>query len=220
MLRTTGVFSSQLPRRLRPRTLALLLGLVACWTEAAVTVTGSYGMDPWDPAPLGPGNVDKPSTRLWLGTGSPGSFAVTAGSSAKLGQLSLANGSSATGLLDGPGSLLELHGDGNGNRFEVGNNGVGSFTVSGGATLNGRANAAACNLGNQWCNNFIGNAAGSDATFTVTGVGSSASFLHGFGVGGTGLGPGFGSPGATTTGRVYVQQGGSLTTDSAVIGQD
>lgn len=219
MLPTTGMFASNLPRRLRPRTLALLLGLVACWTEAAVTVTGSYGMDPWDPAPLGPGNVDKPSTRLWLGTGSPGSFAATAGSFVRLAQISLANGGAGatSGLLDGAGTLMELVGDGNGNRFEVGNSSLGTFTISGGAVLDGRASAAACLLGNQYCNNFIGNAAGSDGTLTVTGAGSQASFLSGFFVGHVNVNNGFGTPGATTTGRVHVLDGGHLSTDGASV---
>ncbi|MEO5772474.1 MAG: PEP-CTERM sorting domain-containing protein, partial [Burkholderiaceae bacterium] len=98
-------------------------------------------------------------------------------------------------------------------------------TVSGGATLDARdinPSFAPCAAG--WCNNFIGNAAGSDATFTVTGAGSNASFLKAFVVGGLAVfrPPAdtftFGTPGGSTTGRINVLAGGSLTTDQATLG--
>ena len=96
--------------------------------------------------------------------------------------------------------------------------------VADGATLDGRANSADCLLGAKWCHNFIGNAAGSEATLTISGAGSNASFLRAFVVGGLAVfrppieNFTFGAPGGSTRASVNVLAGGSLTTDGAQIG--
>ncbi len=193
---------------------------------AAVTVSGNWGTNP-GPLPIGPGDTDIGSAQLYVGSGAPGSFSVDAGSLFGAGSMSLANGGtgSATGVLNGTGSTITLRGNGDVNRFEVGNWGVGTFTVSGGALLDARADAAACLMGARYCNNFIGNAAGSDGTLTVTGAGSRAQFLHGFIVGGVAVFRPpidtftFGTPGGTTRGTVRVLDGASLVTESGSLGQ-
>lgn len=213
-----------LPRR-SALAAALISALLTPSLRAEITASGAINIWP-TPLPLGPGDTDLGTNGLGVGYGAPGSFAVTAGSqfsAAFIGFGGNGNGS-GIGLFDGANTRVSLTSDGNGNRFDVGNWGTGELTVSGGATLDGRANAAACLLGAQWCHNFIGNAAGSDATFTVTGAGSNASFLRAFVVGGLAV---FrppietftlGTPGATTQGRVNVLAGGSLTTDGAQVG--
>lgn len=193
---------------------------------AAVTTTGSIGAYPVF-LPIGPGSTDLGAgNTLQIGAGGAGGLLVNAGDWLSVGGLTLGDGQTGigTGVLSGAGSLVSLVGDGNMNRLQVGNWGTGSLTVSGGAALDGRANAAACLTGGGWCNNFIGNAAGSDATLTVTGVGSSVSLLQAFVVGGVGANQppatafSFGSPGADTTGRVNVLAGAVLTTDGAALG--
>ncbi len=125
----------------------------------------------------------------------------------------------ATGLFDGANTRVDLTGDGNTNRLELGAYGRGSIAVSGGATLDGRANSAACLIGFQSCANFVGNAAGSDALLTITGANSNASFLRAFVIGGLAVfPPGFGTPGGATRARVEVLNGARLTTDEAQIG--
>jgi hypothetical protein len=131
-------------------------------------------------------------------------------------------------LIDGAGTLVSLISDGSANgllnRLEVGQWGYGSLTVSGGATLNGRAESANCLGLNHYCNNFIGGAAGSTGVLTVTGAGSSASFLRFFGVGGLAVfhppvdSFTFGTPAGTTSGAVRVLAGGTLTTDGGILG--
>ena len=193
--------------------------------HATITVAGDFFVSPIY-LPIGPGDTDLGDSGLLVGSGAAGSLVVNGGSLFDLGRISLANSGTgtATGTIDGINSRMRLRGDGNINRFEVGNWGVGSFTVSGGATLDGRFNASACTIGAQLCNNFIGNGAGSDATFTVTGAGSNASFLKSFVVGGLAVfrpptdSFTFGTPGGVTTGRVNVLAGASLTTDRASLG--
>jgi hypothetical protein len=68
------------------------------------------------------------------------------------------------------------------NRFEAGVWGNANFSVAAGAVRDGRANSAGCLGPFHRCNKFIGNTAGSTGAFTVTGAGSSASFLRTFGV--------------------------------------
>ncbi|WP_310388767.1 hypothetical protein [Roseateles sp.] len=187
--------------------------------QAAVTVTGSYWLDPWDPASLNGPDLLKPGSMLALAITSHASFEALAGAKVELAIFSLGHsGFTATALLDGAGTVMSLHGNGHGNRLEVGNSGVGRLTVSGGALLDGRADAAACLIGPQNCNNFIGSAAGSDGHFTVTGSGSEARLLHGFLVGGIGVNGGFGTAGATTHGRVDVLDGATLRTDELMAG--
>ncbi|MCB2040324.1 MAG: PEP-CTERM sorting domain-containing protein [Rhodoferax sp.] len=204
-------------------TALVCLGMVPAW--AGVGTTGDFSVYPVFIQP-GPGDTDLGNNFLGLGNNGVGSLLVDGGSFLSAAAIQFGNGGSgvATGLIDGAGTRVNLVGDGNTNRLEVGNWGRGSLTVSGGATLDGRASSAACLTLNRWCNNFIGNAAGSDGLFTVTGAGSNASFLHAFVIGGLAVFRPpietftFGTPGASTRGRVEVLGGGTLTTDGASIG--
>ena len=108
------------------------------------------------------------------------------------------------------GALTRLQLDGNANRLGVGEWGTASMTISGGATVDGRYNSAECLTGLKWCHVFIGNAASSDGTLTITGAGSSASFQRSFVVGNASVfSPPlskftFGTPGGVTHGNVNV----------------
>jgi hypothetical protein len=192
--------------------------------RAVVQVTGSFFTSPGNFG-IGPGNTDIGVASLGIGSGSAGSLTVNGGSLFDMGELLLATGGtgSATGVLDGAGSRIRLRADGNHNRFEVGSWGSAVFTVSGGAELDGRFNATACTTGAQFCNNFVGQTAGADATFTVTGAGSKASFLKDFVVGAIDVfrppvdSFTFGTPGGVSIGRVNVLNGASLTTDQVVL---
>jgi hypothetical protein len=193
--------------------------------HAAVTASGNVNAYPGSWV-LGPGDTDIGSSTLSIGNGAPGSFSVTAGSQFSAASIRFADGvnGAATGLFDGALTKVSLTSDGNSNRLELGTWGVGDLTVSGGATLNGRANANACLLGANWCHNFVGNAAGSTASLTITGAGSNAGFLRAFVVGGLAVfrppieNFTFGTPGGTTRGAVRVLAGGSLTTEGAQLG--
>lgn len=203
----------------------VVAGFVPLAGRAAVTAGGDTSTNPGGLV-IGPGNTDIGTARFFVGSGAPGSFAVDAGSLFGAGAMSLANGGNgaATAVIDGAGTVVSLRGDGNVNRFEVGNWGVGSAIVSGGALLDARADAAACLQGARFCNNFIGNGAGSDGTLTVTGGGSRAQFLHGFVVGGLAVFKPpidtftFGTPGGSTRGTVNVLAGGTLVTERGTLG--
>jgi PEP-CTERM motif len=205
---------------------------LACMSaQAGVTSTGSNNTFPGS-FPLGPGNTNVGGVGMFVGNGAFGSLAVDAGSLLSGGSLTLGSGGPGLGdgrvVIDGVGTRVNLVGDGftDGilNRFEVGAWGRGVLTISNGAVLDGRSTAAACLGANHFCNNFVGGAAGSDGTFTVTGAGSQASFLRGFFVGGVSVfAPPivnftFGTPGGSTQGRVNVLEGGLLTTDGATVG--
>ncbi|WP_263559263.1 beta strand repeat-containing protein [Paucibacter sp. B2R-40] len=197
-----------------------MLALVALpAAQAAVTVTGTYWLDPWDPASLNGPDLLMPGSRLFLGSNSSATFEALAGAKVELAQLSLGqSGFTALAVLDGVGTRMSLHSNGYGNRLDVGNAGVGRLTVSGGALLDGRADATACLVGPQYCGNFVGNGAGSDGQFIITGAGSEARLLHAFVVGGINVNGSFGTAGATTHGRVDVLDGGTLRTDQLVAG--
>lgn len=190
-----------------------------------VVVSGNANVYPQFIA-IGPGDTDLGGNTLGLGGGGIGGLVVDAGSLLSAASIRFADGGNgvATGLVDGVGSRVNLTGNGNTNRLELGAWGKGTLTVSGGATLDGRANSADCLLGARWCHNFIGNAAGSEALLTITGAGSNASFLRGFTVGGLAVfrppieNFTFGTPGGTTRGTVNVLAGGTLVTDQATLG--
>lgn len=222
-------------RRTAVAATALCLGFSPVWaqlvTNGSVNVYPGLNVSP----PNGIANADLGNVSLSIGNGSPGSFSAMAGSQLRVGSLNLGNSgpeysgnSVGTAVIDGAGTKVSLMGDGFSpglvNRMSVGSWGKGSLTVSGGAVLDGRAEAANCVGQFHYCNVFIGNAAGSDALFTVTGAGSQASFLQYFGVGGVAVfrppidGFTFGTPGGTTRARVEVLNGGTLTTDGAAIG--
>ena len=221
------------PRRMPAPTaiaLAALAALACASAQAGVTPSGATGTG--NGAALGPGNTDIGNVGVFVGNGAPGGLAVDAGSLLRAGSLLIGPSGSGNGdgnvVIDGAGTRVLLVGDGFGpgviNRLGVGEWGRGSLTVSGGAVLDGRADGIACLTAGGFCNNFVGNAAGSDGTFTITGAGSQASFLRGFFVGGLAVfrppidGFTFGTPGGSTRGRVNVLQGGTLTTDVATIG--
>lgn len=211
-------------RRIAAAAALACTGLAPAW--GVVTVTGNYNVYPIFQA-LGPGNTDLGSNTLALAGSGTANLRVDAGSVLSAASIRFADGGAgnvAIGVFDGVGTQVNLTGNGNTNRLELGAWGQGSLTVSGGATLNARANSADCLLGNNYCHNFIGNAAGSEALLTITGAGSNASFLRAFVVGGLAVfrppieNFTFGTPGGTTRGRVEVLNGGSLTTDGGTLG--
>lgn len=199
------------------------MALQPAW--AVVSATGDFNVYPIFISP-GPGDTDLGANTLGLGGSGVASLLVNNGSFLSAASIRFGDGGTgvATASIDGVGTRVNIAGDGNTNRLELGAWGRGTLTVSGGATLDGRANSGACLLGNQWCNNFIGNAAGSEALLTITGAGSNASFLRAFVVGGLAVfrppidNFTFGTPGGSTRGRVEVLDGGTLTTDGASIG--
>lgn len=221
------VRQSSLQVRLTALALAAL-GAMAPPASAVVLVEGSWHTD--GGSSVGPGDTLLPTKGLWIGDSAAGNLLVDGGNRLQVASLVFASGGtgSGTGRLSGVGSRVELTGNGfdqgSLNRFEVGGWGNANFTVEAGAVLDGRANSAACLGQFHYCNNFIGNAAGSTGTFTVTGAGSSASFLRTFGVGGLAVfhppidAFTFGTPAGTTRGSVNVLAGGLLTTDGATLG--
>ncbi|KQW51451.1 MULTISPECIES: PEP-CTERM sorting domain-containing protein [unclassified Roseateles] len=198
----------------------LLLTLATPNGRAAVTVTGSYFLSNGNGQAIGPGDVDQPGATLQVGWGAPGSFAATAGSKVTLAYLMMAghgNGPT-TGLLDGAGTQMLLKADANSNRFSVGNTGVSSFVVSNGARLDAGSDSAACALGNGWCNNFVGVAAGAQGSLTVTGAGSSATLIHTTYIGHLGINLQSGQAGQDVMGRLLVADGATLDTGHVVAG--
>ncbi len=218
---------------LTPLVFALLALAVVAPAQAQFSSSGAVNVYPGNAAvPNGPGNADLGNVGLFVGNGAPGSFSALGGSLLRLGSLLIgpsgAGNGDGTVVLDGVGTRVSLVGDGfsNGviNRLGVGEWGKGALTVSGGATLDGRAESAACIGQFHYCNNFIGNAAGSSGVFTVTGAGSNASFLRAFRVGGLAVfhppidSFTFGTPGGSSRGTVNVLAGGLLTTDNIGLG--
>jgi hypothetical protein len=217
---------------LRPSAIAIAAASCLCcaMAHAGVTAGGASNTFPGSFV-FGPGNTDVGTAAMFIGNGSFGSLSVDSGSQLSGGSLIVGSGGlggDGRVLIDGVGTRVNLVGDGFAdgilNRFEVGSWGRGALTVSNGAVLDGRTNASACLGLNHYCNSFIGGAAGSDGTFTVTGAGSQASFLRGFFVGGVSVFTPpfvnftFGTPGASTQGRVNVLDGGLLTTDDVTVG--
>jgi T5SS/PEP-CTERM-associated repeat protein len=199
-------------QRLALAVAAAALALAAPTGRAAVTVTGAYALSNGNGQPVGPGDVNQPGATLHIGWGAPGSFAATAGSQATLAYLAMAGhgGGPTTGLLDGPGTRLTLKADGNSNRFAVGSTGVSSFVVSNGARLDAASDSALCAQGNGWCGNFIGTSAGADGSLSVTGAGSSASFIHSTYIGHLGINLHAGQGGQDVRGAVTVADGAVL----------
>ena len=217
---------------LNPLALALL-ALCGAPAVAQFSSSGAVNVYPGNVAvPNGAGPIDLGNVGLFVGNGAVGSFSALGGSVLRVGSLLVGPSGAGNGdgalLLNGAGTKISLVGDGFAsgviNRLGVGEWGKGALTVSGGATLDGRADAAGCLGQFHYCNNFIGNAAGSTGVFTVAGSGSSASFLRGFRVGGLAVfhppidAYTFGTPGGTTRGTVNVLAGGLLTTDIIGLG--
>lgn len=221
------------PRRLTRLALAAALASCGLSAQAQFSSSGLVNVYPGAAAvPAGPGNADLGNVGLFVGNGGAGSFSALGGSQLRVGALMVGPSGSGNGdgtvLIDGAATKVSLVGDGFGdgvvNRLGVGEWGVGALTVSGGATLDGRAESANCLGVNHYCNNFVGNAAGSTGTLTITGAGSNASFLRFFGVGGLAVfhppvdSFTFGTPAGTTRGTVNMLAGGKLTTDGGNLG--
>ncbi len=212
---------------LRPLAMALSTALLlsaALPVQAQFSSSGDPGRVYTFPGnqaiPNGPGNADLGLDDLFVGNDGFGSFSVLGGSEFRVGSMLIGASGSGGGngnglvLIDGTGSSVFLVGSGN--RLNVGHQDVGSLTVSGGATLNGRTESATC----LSCSVYVGNAAGSSGTLTVTGANTTASFLGNFGIGSTFVDTpnNLGIPGRSTNGVVKVLAGGSLTTDNATVG--
>jgi T5SS/PEP-CTERM-associated repeat protein len=172
--------------------------------------TGSAVLD------LGSANV------LSVGSGGPGSFAALAGAVLSVGAVAVGEGGVGNGSVVASGAQVLV--GGTLNRIQVGNWGTGSMTVSDGALVDAAVNADACRAPGAACFNYVGNAAGSNATLTVTGASSELRTLRGFTVGNLSVftqdasGFDFGTPGGVTRATVKVQAGGTLRTEGANVG--
>jgi T5SS/PEP-CTERM-associated repeat protein len=210
------------------------LALVAALTMSAAlparaqffSSTGANSTAPVNLLPIDPAvaTFDFTGNTLYVGNSASGSFSAMAGALLKGNALSIASGATGSGsvTVTGPGTRAQL--GGRTNRVEVGNWGVGSLVVSAGALVDATVNAGACTAPGAWCYSFIGNAAGSTGTLTVTGAGSELRALRSFGVGQVAVftqavdGFTFGTPGGTTNAFVNVLDGGTLRTEAARIG--
>lgn len=212
-------------------TLAALTGMAGGPVSAQIVLSGANYTWPTNNIAISSPNADIGNNALGIGSSpSSGSLSVGGGSLLRAGALLLGYGGAGTGsaVINGVGTKVELYGDGFSDgvldRLEVGSWGVGSLRVENGAILNARVNPNACLGQFHYCHTFIGNGAGSTGTLTVTGTGSSASFLRGFYVGGVSVFHPpidtftFGTPGGTTQGRVEVLAGGLLRTEGATLG--
>ncbi|MCP5427527.1 MAG: hypothetical protein H6964_11670 [Chromatiaceae bacterium] len=129
--------------------------------------------------------------------------------------------STSSVTIDGSGTVLNLNGGGDTNRFDI-QWGSGSVTISGGAKVDTSANRAACSV--DWCNSYVGNAAGADATLTITGAGSLLNSINLLAIGQAAVhtlaadGLDFGTPNATSTALMEVLDQGTLNSELAVIG--
>ena len=182
--------------------------------------SGSVGTFPFNFFPIN-GSVsfyDMTGNTLFVGSSAPGSFSASAGALLKADHLTIGNGGSGSGSVTVSGSPTRIELGGTGNRLEVGNWGSGSMLVSAGALVDATLNAAACSGQGAFCNNFIGNGAGSTGTLTVTGIGSEVRTLRSFTVGQAAVFPGFGTPGGTTNATLNVLSGGTLRTEGATVG--
>jgi hypothetical protein len=167
------------------------------------------------------GPVIQSPDHIWL---TSGSFVLDEGTTFTTGGLATgdAPGSTHNSLITGAGTVLTLNGSGQFNRLEVANQGVATMVVADGARIDGTQNRAGCAPG--WCNSFVGNAAGSSGTLTITGEGSRVDLFNTV-VGQAAVftaatdGFDFGIPGASTTGSINSLDGGALNTELTVIGR-
>ncbi len=198
---------------------ALLIAVAASPTRAAVTVTGPWWSNPGGLGPVlnGP-HLLLPQTQFAVGVGGGGTFNADAGSQVQLASFSMGIGATGLGWLDGAGTVMSLHGEGPAHRFAVGWDGHGRLVISGGAQLDGRANAAACQLPGAWCGSWIGHAAGSSGLLGVSGAGSEARFLGSFNMGYLAIDSYGGAPGGQTFADVVVEHGGLLRTQTLYAG--
>ncbi|ALT76706.1 hypothetical protein AT984_05415 [Paucibacter sp. KCTC 42545] len=208
--------------------LASALPLWVMPAQAGISTSGSIGSDPAGGL-LGPGDTLAPGAAFWIGAGSNGSLSVDGGSFLQLARLSFGNGGNGngSGLLSGPGSRIELLGNGTGaqtQRLLIGDWGKGTLTVAAGATLDTSTQREACLIQFHYCDSFVGGAAGDNATLNLTGAGSQVRIGSQLFIGHPGLGIqnlvgySYGTPGATVTANVNVLAGAELKTDRAQIG--
>lgn len=208
---------------------AACLGLTPTWAE--VSVTGSFGTGP-SAISIGPGNTVAPTTGLWVGSPDLGSLLVNNGSFLQLAKLSFGAGGTGNGngLISGAGTRVELIGDGASDsqvtRLVVGDWGVGSLTVNGGAILDTRVNQSPCLLPFHYCDAFVGNAAGDTAVLNIDGANTEVRIGQTLRVAHAGLavqslnGYTYGVPGGTTRGTVNVTGGALLSTNRATVGNN
>ncbi len=154
---------------------------------------------------------------LYVGNGAVGSFSALAGAQLSLAALSVANGATGSGTVVFDGAQVRV--GGTTNRLEIGNWGGGSLLVSGGTLLDATVNANDCAAANAWCNNFIGNAAGSTGSLTINGNGSEVRTLRSFVLGGAAVFDNtFGTTGGTTHANLNISAGGLLRSEGGTIG--
>ncbi|MBN8508057.1 MAG: PEP-CTERM sorting domain-containing protein [Burkholderiales bacterium] len=226
---------------LKPLALAAAVLLAPPVLAQSFSQSGFNSTSPTNLLPFvgNPTSLDFTGNRMYVGAGGLGSFSALAGAILQADSLTLATGSSDIGNFSASGvnsvtggrTQVLLGGGGQVNRLEVGNWGNGTLTVSGGALVDATVNAAACTV-SSWCYSFIGNAAGSTATVTITGVdaatgtASELKVLRYMSVGHSavfttaGSGSDFGTPGGTTNATVSVLAGGKLSTERAMIGDN
>lgn len=213
------------------RSVALAALMAASGVQGAITYGGATGT--WSQAAIGPGDTDLGLEVLHVGIGGAGWLRADNASLLRAGSLVIGTGGSAPGdgsvLLTGAGTRIELVGEGRADlgmahRLEVGQWGRGALTVADGALLNATVDANACLGLDRYCYTYLGNAAGSDATLTVTGHGSQVNLIRTVVVGHAGIyrnwaeGTIVGVVGGQTTGRMRVLDGAVLITDEALLG--
>ncbi len=201
------------------RLLAVAASMALLPSQAVVVVSGNHFLSPDPGQPLVAG-VHWPDVMLRLGGGrTQASFAALAGAELTLGYFNFAGDGlqTSTALLDGAGTRLSLAGPGHLNRFGLGNVGRASMVVSGGALLDGRAQAERCQ-GALACQSVIGGAAGSQGHLTITGAGSEAHFLQQLHVGSLNYNGLAGLVGQHASGRIDVLDGGLLYTGFLSLG--
>ena len=164
-----------------------------------------------------------------IGNSGAGSFVANNGGVLIADKLSIGNSGTGSGgvTVTGLGTQIILNGANsanNGNRLEVGNWGVGSLSVTGGAVVDATQNAGGCSSAGVFCNSFIGNGAGSSGVLNIDGAGSKVSTIGFTGIGTTAVftlandGFNFGTPGGITNGAVNVTAGARLNTQVTVVG--
>lgn len=194
--------------RIAVAVVAAMLGTAGTPAGSAVVVTGPYFSNPGGAAFVSGLNLLLPSTEIWLGTGALASLSADAGSQVDLGSLYLGQSHSAMAQLDGTGTVLRLNSPGDKARLTIGAGSAASFSVTGGALLDGRHQAGNCLSSYRFCGSFIGDATGSSGDLLVSGAGSEVRLLGPLTLGNAGVGEnGFGVAGGTATGQVQVLAG-------------
>jgi T5SS/PEP-CTERM-associated repeat protein len=194
------------------------LPFIAGIAHAQVSETGSNSPEP----------VVSGSTNDYLiGNGAAGTLTINNGAQFTAGGLAAGAGGTGNGTItiDGAGTNATLHPQGATGPVDVGEWGIGTMTVSSGAVLDATDTS---NCAPGWCYAFVANAAGSTGTLNITGAGSQVSLptTTSFGVGHDAvlkndtMGNVFGTPGASSSGTVNLNSGGTLNSGAAVIGEN